>query len=286
MPHIKPKSLNPQHGTGYHASFLGIAGEALTANDIVIANGYSGDRIKFVKADANAAGLSDGVMGVVDHTTANGASVRVVSHKLVTSVDSSAAVGVGYPVYLSDTAGGWSTAEGSAGVVIGSVVADHASTGAVLLSPAHSASPTGRAGAVKGTATDSLTAAQNGRTIIVGPLAAGLAGDSIFSLPAAANGLHFRFTYVGGAADAEDFQIRTGSDTNFLIGGVAHFDTDSDDTDGIPDVVYSNNSSNSRVNFLTPQAGTWAEVYCDGTNWFLNGQCVSATNAAVTFANE
>ena len=286
MPHIKPKHLHSQHGTGYHGSFLGIADGAVAANDIVIASGYSGDRIKFQKADANSGTKNTGVMGIADHTAASGASVRVVSHKLITGVDTSASLAAGAPVYLSETAGGWSTAEGDTPVVVGTVLEDHASTGAVILSPAHAGASTGRGKAIAGTATVGLVAGQNGRTIIVGPAAAGLGGDAIFTLPAAAAGLFFRFTYVGGAADAEAFQLRTGSDTNFFIGGVAHFDTDSDDTDGIPDVVYSNNSSNSRANFLTPQSGTWAEVYCDGTNWFINGQCVSATNAAVTFANE
>ena len=141
-------------------------------------------------------------------------------------------------------------------------------------------------GFTKGTETVSLTVAQSGQTIIVGPLAAGLAGDVIFTLPAASNGLFYRFTYVGGAADAQDFQLNTGSDTNFFIGGIAHFDTDTDDTNGIPDAIFSNNSSNSRVNFLTPSAGTFAECFCDGTNWFLNGQIASATNTAITFADQ
>ena len=69
----------------------------------------------------------------------------------------------------------------------------------------------------KGTATVSLTRDQSGQTIIVGPLAAGLAGDVIFTLPSAEDGLAFKFVYVGGAADAQDFQISTGSDTNFFI---------------------------------------------------------------------
>ena len=141
-------------------------------------------------------------------------------------------------------------------------------------------------GFTKGTATGGITAAMSGRTIIVGPLAAGLAADSIFSLPTAADGLNYRFVYVGGAADAHDFQINTGSDTNFYIGGLSHYDTDTDDTDGLPDAVFSNNSSNSRVNVLTPGPGTYVEVYCDGTNWFVSGVAISATNTAVTFADQ
>ncbi len=138
-------------------------------------------------------------------------------------------------------------------------------------------------GFVEGTATVALTAAQSGRTIIVGPLAAGLAADTIFTLPTAADGLFYRFVYVGGAADAQDFQVNTDSDTNFYIGGVAQSDPDNGGDDMV--VYYPNLSSNSRVNLLTPNAGTWVEVYCDGTNWFLAGTLVSATDTGVTFAN-
>ena len=139
-------------------------------------------------------------------------------------------------------------------------------------------------GFTKGTETGAITAAMSGRDIIVGPLAAGLAADSIFTLPTAASGLKYRFVYVGGAADAHDFQINTGSDTNFFIGGVTQSDTD----DGGDDAVsyYSNNSSNSRINVLTPGAGTTVDVYCDGTNWFLSGLVVSTTDTGVSLADQ
>lgn len=139
MPHIKPRHLNSQHGIGYHASFLGVADGAITKNDIVIASGYSGDRIKFKKADANSTPLAAGVMGIADHAAPTGGNVRVVSHKLITGVDTSDAAAAGYPVYLSVTAGGWTVAR-AAGPIVGTVVEDHASTGAVLLSIAHTSS--------------------------------------------------------------------------------------------------------------------------------------------------
>ena len=138
-------------------------------------------------------------------------------------------------------------------------------------------------GFTKGTATSNVTAAMSGRTIIVGPLAAGLAGGSIFSLPTAADGLFYRFVYVGGAADAQDFQISTGSDTNFFIGGTIQHDIGATN-DNI--ATHPNLSSNSRINILTPDAGTYFECYCDGTNWFYSGYVNSATNAAVTFADQ
>tara|TARA_R110000824_G_scaffold10774_1_gene47191 strand:- start:988 stop:1416 length:429 start_codon:yes stop_codon:yes gene_type:complete len=138
MPHIKPDYLEPQHGTGYHGSFIGTAVGAIAANDIVQAMGYTGDKISFRTADANVAGRHLGMLGVADHAAATGAPIRVVSHKLVTGVNTSASSGVGYPVYLSDTPGGWGTSAGTASMVIGNVLEDHAATGAVLLAPAHS----------------------------------------------------------------------------------------------------------------------------------------------------
>ena len=135
----------------------------------------------------------------------------------------------------------------------------------------------------KATVTTSLDAASSGKTVIIGPAAAGLAGDIIITLPAAADGLFFRFVYVGGAADAQDFQISTGSDTNFFIGGTIQHDIGATN-DNI--ATHPNLSSNSRVNILTPDAGTYFECFCDGTNWFYSGYVNSATNAAVTFADQ
>jgi hypothetical protein len=136
----------------------------------------------------------------------------------------------------------------------------------------------------KFTATSSLLASESGQIILFGPLAGGLAADAILTLPSAADGLSFRVLYVGGAADAHDLQINTGSDTNFFIGGVTQHDPDDggDDTTS----VYSDNGSNSRCNLLTPGAGTWAEVVCDGTNWFITGTLISATDTGVVFADQ
>ena len=141
MPHIKPHYLHAQHGVGYHGSFAGIANEALAKNDIVLAIGHSGGRIKWAKADSNDPdkGVSGGVMGVADHAAASGGDVRIVSHKLVTGVDTSASSAAGYPVYLSETPGGWVATAPTNKIVIGSVVEDNASTGAVLLAPGKTA---------------------------------------------------------------------------------------------------------------------------------------------------
>ena len=137
---------------------------------------------------------------------------------------------------------------------------------------------------VDGTQTATLTVAQSGRVVLVGAAAAGLAADAIFTLPEAADGLYYKFVYAGNAADGQDFQISTGNDTNFLIGGVVQHDPDNAGDDSV--VYHPNGSSNSRANFLTPDAGTVVEVWCDGTNWYLAGTLISATDTGVTFANQ
>jgi len=134
------------------------------------------------------------------------------------------------------------------------------------------------------TATASILAADSGKTLLVGPAAAGLAADSVATLPTAEEGLYYRFIYAGNAADGHDLQLNTGSDTNFFIGGIAHYDTDTDDTNGIPDAVFPDGDSNSKLNVLTPSAGSVVECYCDGTNWILWGQVCSAS--APTFADQ
>ena len=136
----------------------------------------------------------------------------------------------------------------------------------------------------KGTESASLTLAQSGETIIWGPLSAGLAADTTFTLPTATDGLYYRFVYVGGAADAEKMILTTGSDTNFFIGGVVQHDPDNAGDDTV--VFHPNNSSNSQFQLKTPDAGSWVEVWCDGTNWFLSGCLVSATDTGVVFADQ
>ena len=112
MPHVKPKYLHPQHGTGYHGAFLGVAAEALSEDDIVIVTGLDGDRLKFSKADSDAANLRLGVMGVVDHDT------------------------LGAPVYLdATTPGNHVISAPTHDVIVGNVIVLHASTGKVLLAP-------------------------------------------------------------------------------------------------------------------------------------------------------
>ena len=134
----------------------------------------------------------------------------------------------------------------------------------------------------KATATASLTASQSGTTILVGAAAAGLAADTILTLPSAEDGLHFRFVYAGLAADAQDFMISTGSDTNYFVGGVLQHDIGGEDGA----VYHPDGNSESRCNILTPDAATDVEVWCDGTLWYISGWVNSATNTGVVFSDQ
>lgn len=113
-----------------------------------------------------------------------------------------------------------------------------------------------------------------------------LTADITITLPAAAAGLVYRFMYAGAAADAQDWLITTGSDTNFYKGGVLHLDADAGAgaDEGIP--VRSDGNSNSKLTVLTPDVGTSVELYCDGTHWLVNGMVVSASASAAAFADQ
>jgi hypothetical protein len=107
-------------------------------------------------------------------------------------------------------------------------------------------------------------------------IVADLTADCTFSLPAVKDGLSYRFQYGGGAADTADWIFQSTSADNFYIGGVVWL------TDGTPDIecVYSDGNSNDFLRIITPEAGTWVEFTCDGTNWYVNGQAVGATTPA------
>ena len=132
---------------------------------------------------------------------------------------------------------------------------------------------------VTNAATYAVLAANSGKTHIIPDLTA----DTVITLPTAAADLYYKFIYGGVAADAQDWIIKTGSNTNFYKGGVLHLDTNAGaGTDELVP-VYPNGTTNSMIDFDTPDAGTEIEVWCDGTNWYIHGQCAGVT--APTFAD-
>ena len=111
-----------------------------------------------------------------------------------------------------------------------------------------------------------------------------LGQDTTFNLPPEADNLHYTFIYVGAAADAQDWIITSGDDTEQFVGGVVQHDEDGD----LTVAYYSNGSTNSKLGILTPESGTKIEMWYDlaTTSWYITGTAITATNTGVTFANQ
>jgi hypothetical protein len=121
--------------------------------------------------------------------------------------------------------------------------------------------------AVPDEATYAVLAADSGRVHVLPDLTA----DCTITLPAAAEGLNYEFWYGGAAADAQDWIIVPTA--GFYIGGVVFHDQDGD----LSSSVFSDGNSNDVLTVLVPEVGTVIKVWCDGTNWYLNGSVHAAT---------
>jgi hypothetical protein len=134
--------------------------------------------------------------------------------------------------------------------------------------------------AVADAATYTVLAANSGHIHAIPNLTA----DCTISLPTAAVGLNYTFIYTGVAADAQDWIIDAGSDTNYFIGGVVHMDTDAGSAGDEIVPVAGDGDSNSKMTVLVPDVGTRVNMICDGTNWIVSGMVVGAT--APTYADQ
>jgi hypothetical protein len=95
------------------------------------------------------------------------------------------------------------------------------------------------------------------------------------TMPTPVAGLTYEFWYRGVAADAQNWVIDTGSNTNYFLGGLMFADHDSAGVEIAP--IAGNGSSNSKLTVVTPDVGTWVKVVANGTQWILNGYVNSAT---------
>jgi hypothetical protein len=111
-----------------------------------------------------------------------------------------------------------------------------------------------------------------------------LTGSCTITLPTPASGLEYAFYYKGVAADAQDWVITTGSNTNYFVGGLLHADTNSDAGGDEIVAIAGNGSSNSKLTVVTPHVGTWVKCVSDGTLWILSGVAVS--NTVPSFADQ
>lgn len=98
------------------------------------------------------------------------------------------------------------------------------------------------------------------------------------TLPAPKAGLRFEFAYAGVAADAQNWVINTGSDTNYFVGGLVHLDTDAGAAGDEVVPIAGDGNSNSKMTVVTPDVGTRVRVEsANGTLWVVSGYVVSAT---------
>lgn len=94
------------------------------------------------------------------------------------------------------------------------------------------------------------------------------------TLPSPKAGLWFEFAYSGVAADAQNFVVSSGSNTNYFDGGLQFIDNDTD----VVAPIAGNGSSNSKLTVVTPNVGTHFRVESrNGTTWTLSGFVGSAT---------
>lgn len=127
--------------------------------------------------------------------------------------------------------------------------------------------------AIADAATYTVLAANSGKVHTVPNLTA----SCTISLPTASAGLEYKFIYKGVAADAQNWVIDTGSDTNYYVGGLVHLDTDAGSAGDEVVPIAGDGNSNSKLTVVTPDVGTEVSAVCDGTNWILSGFAVSAT---------
>jgi len=94
------------------------------------------------------------------------------------------------------------------------------------------------------------------------------------TLPSPKAGLWFEFSYIGVAADASNWVIDTGSNTNYFDGGLTFIDHDTD----VVAPIAGDGNSNSKLTVVTPGPGTSIRVESrNGTLWTLSGHVGSAT---------
>ncbi len=119
-------------------------------------------------------------------------------------------------------------------------------------------------------ATYTVLADNSGITHYIPDLSQGLT----ITLPTPKAGLWFEFVYYGVAADASNFIIDTGSNTNYFDGGLTFIDHDTD----VVAPIAGDGNSNSKLTVVTPGPGTAFRVESrNGTLWTLSGHVGSAT---------
>lgn len=128
--------------------------------------------------------------------------------------------------------------------------------------------------AVTDASTYTVLAANSGKIHVMPDFTA----SCTLALPALADGLDYTFISKAVAADAQNWIFQTATNGNSFLGGLAFLDTDAGaGADEVHAGVFPNGSSNDFMTIVTPGAGTRIHLFCDGTNWIVNGQVFSTT---------
>jgi len=127
--------------------------------------------------------------------------------------------------------------------------------------------------AVPNGASYAVLAANSGKVHII----ADQGQDATLTLPAVAAGLYYEFWHGMEAADGHDWIFNTGADVNYFKGGLLFVDSDAGPVGAEVSTIAGDGNSHSKLQVNLPSTGTVVKMYCDGTNWFLNGTVFSTT---------
>lgn len=117
------------------------------------------------------------------------------------------------------------------------------------------------------TAASTLTTADCGKTLLLNS-----ATEFATTLPAPTDQCRFKFVVKSAPAGAS-YTVVTASSSNVIIGGINELEVDTGD-----DGPYQ--SAGDTITFVSAASGTtptgkvgdWAEIFSDGTSWYLTGQ--------------
>lgn len=160
--------------------------------------------------------------------------------------------------------------------IMGTTQADQTKLNAIASSAAEidaAADVSARLVSIADATTYAVLAANSGKPHVL----PNLTSSCTLTLPTPASGLEYEFYYKGVAADAQNWVIDTGSNTNYYVGGLVHLDTDAGAAGDEIVPIAGDGNSNSKLTVVTPDVGTRVKAICDGTLWILSGFVASAT---------
>ena len=99
-----------------------------------------------------------------------------------------------------------------------------------------------------------------------------MAGNRVITLPSAATavGVHYKFRLTVDLSGT--LNIVSNATGELFIGGVTHVDTDSDEATTVMDTQVLVAAADEGIQLKADtKAGSWLEVVCDGSEWYING---------------